>query len=189
MGRQNMHKMHKFAMLAATLVLSACGPSQEQVARQPAIEQQNARSDAEFDRCISNYGPPPRARNAAVALNQCVATAYGSRYNPDTILMNMYQRSIYFAERYRDGFIDHSTYQFLVNQSFHDAQRQIEDRNARDRIVAAQERQARDVNCMSARQNNMYRDESGLNSTNGAVAIISLLGVIGGAMNQAAACR
>ena len=184
-----MHNMHKFAMLAATLALSACGPSQEQVARQQAIAQQNARANAGIQRCAADFGPPPRARDAAVPFQQCLMAAYISLYSPDNIWLSTLRSKMYFAERYRDGIIDQSTYSFLANQADADARRQIEDRNARDRIVAAQERQARDINCMSARQDNMYRDESGLNSTNGAVAIISLLGVVAGAMNQAAACR
>ena len=184
-----MQKMHIFAAIIATLVLSACGPSQEQVARQQAIEQQNARATAARQRCIADFGPPPRTREAAVPRIQCIAAAYLLRYSPDNIWISAHQRSSYFAERFRDGFIDHSEYQFLMGQSDADAQRQIEDRNARDRIVAAQERQVRAINCMSARQDNMYRDESGLNSTNGAVAIISLIGVVAGAMNQIAACN
>ena len=183
-----MHKMPRLAMLVATLALSACGPSQEQVARQQAIAQQNARANAEMQRCNTIY-PPPATREQAVPWANCSLDAARLLYNPNNILIELMQGGVVIAERYRDGFINSSELQYLWTQARNNAQRQIDDQNARARIVAAQERQARDINCMSARQNNMYRDESGLTSTNGAVAIISLLGVIGGAMNQAAACR
>jgi len=181
-------KMHMFVALIATLVLSACGPSQEQVARQQAIAQQNARANAEMQRCNTIY-PPPATREQAVPWANCSLNAVRLLYNPNSILIELLQGGVVLAERYRDGFINSSELQYLWTQARNNAQRQIDDQNARARIVAAQERQARDINCMSARQNNMYRDESGLNSTNGAVAIISLLGVVGGAMNQIAACN
>ena len=48
---------------------------------------------------------------------------------------------------------------------------------------------AKNTNCISARQDEATTDHSGLNSTSGAVAIISLLGTVAQAAHTAEACN
>lgn len=110
-----------------------------------------------------------------------------SNYN--SIFLTFRYKNVAISEKFKAGLIGQADYDYLLQQSLDEAQRLVAEQAAQQRIVNAQEAQAKAIECAVAQQRSANTDRSGLNSTSGAVAIFSLIGAIADGVSTAAACR
>lgn len=183
--------------LVAALILSGCGIAERQEAqhqkalRKQTNEQQNANARSWLVACDTTYPKDKRTRENMVQYALCVQNAM-SRFPNENIdkdpLMIFSAKLMFISEKYRDGKISREDANHLANLAWSEARKQTEEKEMQLKIISVQESQLRVSKCLSARYNANSFDDRGLNSTNGAVAIISLLGAIGRASEVAQNC-
>ena len=174
-----MYMWMRLTAASVGFLLASCGPSQEQVAEEQAFRQQFATAKSATGKCQAEYGSlESRTRENAVPAAQCYLAAQKMYPTKDDTWVLFRQRNLFISEKYRDGAISADEFVYFINQSHAEAKNSYENKVARERLVKAQEQQAKEARCLSAKHAANTADSSGIESSNGFIAIISLLGAI-----------
>ena len=179
----------KKGIILLSALLAACGPSSQQLAQQRAVQEQNQRAKDQLKKCYVDYPNSQRSRDNAIPFADCVSNAYNMFQKLSDIVMLWNYKRRDLAQKFHDGKIDLSEYRLQYAQYQSEMRQQLEDRAARNRLVAAQERQAKAAECIAATNRNTNSDYSGVDSTNGVVAVLSLLGAVADAFNAGQKCN
>lgn len=172
----NVYNSLKLSYPILILFLSGCGPSQQQLAQQSQI---NAKSYA-YKACSTKY-PFLNESNVknAVPYAKCLIQVFNNYGGSDAERVLLYKR-LELSEEVASGKISFASAQAQFATIYY----QI---SSQQRMIANSNAIAKNTNCMSERQRVSGHDYSGIGSTNGTVAIVSLLGAMadGAAVSQA----
>ena len=162
-----------FIITFTSILLSGCGPSQQQLNAQA-----NARGRlVAFNECKIKY---PKQSNV-LPYSKCVVQVFNRFGGSDAERVLVYKR-LDLAEQIAAGKISYASAQSqysVVEYQVKSQQQMLENSQAI----------AKNTNCISQRQRVAGNNYSGVDSTNGAVAIISLLGAVADGASVANACN
>ena len=178
-------------MISLSTLLTGCGPSPGQLAiqaEQSRLDQLDRASDAATRACGATYPPDQRSRINAVPFAKCMNSAYEQRGRKTDLLEAMNFKRLELAEKLSAGKITVAEYMSQLSSFRSEVISQYESRYNQAQMVAAAQSTARSANCAVVQQRTANSDYSGVNSTNGVVAVASLLAAVGDGVAQARAC-
>lgn len=139
-----------------------------------------ARSQA-YQACNAQYPAEKRTAQNAVPYAKCMMKVVAT-YGDSELVQLITMKRLELAEKLKNGRISLAEYQ----HQFKDYAYQIK---VQQQILENQKKIAKNTECISERQRVAGNDYSGVNSTSGAVAVISLLAAVSDGMSVAAACN
>jgi hypothetical protein len=179
------------AFIVVSFVLSGCVSDKERLAQQQnlaAVQSQNAFATSEINACTSKY--PQRNRGNVVPWAQCYLVAFDHfAKKPIYIDYDIAYKRLALARAFADGKISLEEFQSEFMNYVSGMKTQLSVRQSQERVASANELAARAVNCSVAQRHLENSDYSGVGSTNGVVAIISLAGAVAQTAATVSACQ
>jgi hypothetical protein len=163
--------------LAISLFLSGCGPTPQELANQ----QMQQRKSAAFSNCTRKYPSAARSASNAKPFAMCIINVLNN-YGGTDIDWLIANKRLQLAEKLSNGSISLTDY----NTEF---QTFIYQLKTQQQILATQQAIAKNTHCISERQRVAGSNYSGIDSTNGFVAVTSLLAAVGDAAAVSSACN
>jgi len=173
------------AICLATFFLASCGPKPTDVARARQQERQRL-AEAELNNCTRALDRS--SRDVLIRYADCLTTATNMLTTPDAVDLHAAASIRALGIRYRNGSItrDEAAANFdLILAEARLTRARMENEN---RIVAAQQAQAKAANCANVRYRNRTSSNRAIDSTVPAVAILGLFAEIGAMSEEAQAC-
>jgi hypothetical protein len=181
------------AVIALGVGLSGCVSDNERLAQQQqfaAVQSQNSAARAEIKACNSKYPKDQRNRANAVPFAQCILTGLDHFVTkPNDIAYAIAYKRLALARSVADMKITLEQAQSEFASYVSEMRTQLSVRQSQERIASANEQAAHAVNCSVAQQHQANSDYSGIDSTSGAVAIISLAGAVAETVATVSACQ
>jgi hypothetical protein len=173
--------------------LSGCVSENEQLAQQQqlaAVQSQNSMARSEQNACLSKYPNIQIVRRNAVPYAQCMLTALDHfSPRPNDIYYAIAYKRLALARSFSENKITIEEWKSEFASYVSEMQTQLSVRQSQERIASANEQTAHAVKCSVARQDQSHSDYSGIGSTNGVVAILSLAGAVAQTAATVSACQ
>ena len=179
-------------IVVSSFILTGCGPSPRQLemqAQQARIQQQDRASNEDMQTCSITYPVEQRSPKNAVAMANCVLSAYERRATKNDLVEAIQYKRLELAEKYAAGKLTLAEYASQFRDYSASIHSQLIMRENQAQMVAAAQSTAKSAQCAVAQQRSANSDYTGVNSTNGYVAVASLLGAIGDGVHVASACN
>ena len=163
-------------LLMISLALGGCAPSPQQLAQQARQREKTAA----YSYCTTKYPASARTASNAVPFAKCVLQVldnFGGSAADRVIASKRYE----LAEKFRNGEITYAGYAAQFRSEVYQIRAQQE-------MLENTRQVAKNTNCIRERQRVSANDYSGIDSTNGVIAVASLLGAVADGAAVSRAC-